>query len=211
MKWIKLSTATFEGLSMKMMRAKDPDNYFRNTSVMTHLLTMCGKSDTAGELRSADGVPLTTVDIAVVTGLPERDIIDSIAQLSDKDVGILGVTEDGAFKFLAWDRYQEKSRAEYQRNYRASRAAAEAEEARIERLFNEWWAIYPKKAAKPAAKTAWKKLVKNSVNLEAVIEATQTLVDDPGYTPFHCDKQYTPNPSTWLNNGRYSEVNEYEA
>ena len=211
MKWIKLSTATFEGLSMKMMRAKDPDNYFRNTSVMTHLLTLCGKSDTAGELRSADGTPLTVSEMAVVTGLPECDIMESILKLSDPAVGILGATEDGAYKFLAWDRYQEKSRAEYQRNYRASRAAAEAEEARIERLFNEWWAIYPKKAAKPAAKIAWRKLVKNSVNLEAVIEATQTLVDDPGYTPFHCDKQFTPNPSTWLNNGRYSEVNEYEA
>ena len=210
MKWIKLSTATFEGLSMKMMRAKDPDNYFRNTSVMTHLLTLCGKSDTAGELRSADGTPLTASEMAVVTGLPECDIMDSIVQLSDPAVGILGATEDGAYKFLAWDRYQEKSRAEYQRNYRANRAAAEAEEARVERLFNEWWAIYPKKAAKPAAKIAWRKLVKNNVNLEAVIEATQALLEDPGYTPFHCDKQFTPNPSTWLNNGRYDEVNEYD-
>ena len=101
MKWIKLSTATFEGLSMKMMRAKDPDNYFRNTSVMTHLLTLCGKSDTAGELRSADGTPLTTSEMAVVTGLPECDIMESILKLSDPAVGILGATEDGAYKFLA--------------------------------------------------------------------------------------------------------------
>lgn len=206
MKWFKMSTSTYDGLSMKMMRAKYPADYYRNTAVMTHLMALAGRMDANGELRNADGAPLTTIEIAILFGLPEQDIADAIAQMADTGIEIMDQADDGAYRFSAWGRYQERSRAEYQRERRAAKRADDEEDDRVETMFNTWWAIYPRKVAKAEAAKAWKKAAKDGVNMGAVIAATQDLLDDPTYSPFHGDKTYIPYPATWLRGNRYEEV-----
>lgn len=205
-KWIKFETGAFDGLSLQTMKAKFSPDYYRDIAIMTRLLTLAGKTDTNGELRQSDGLPMTTLQIGILTGLPAADISGAIDHMSDDDVGIMGCTDDGAFCFASWARYQSDSRADYQRARRAA-AKADADEAgRVEALFEAWWSIYPKKVAKGAAKKAWAKLAKSGVALDQVIAATQYLVDDPEYRPFHGESTYIPYPATWLNGNRYEEA-----
>lgn len=208
-KWIKLETGAFDGLSLQTLKAKYSADYYRDVAIMTRLLTLAGKTDTDGALRQSDGTPMTPLQIGILTGLPAADISGAIDHMSDPDVGMMNTADDGAVQFVAWARYQSDSRADYQRQRRAAAKATAAESDRVEALFSEWWEIYPKKVAKGAAKKAWAKLAKSGVNLDAVIDATQALMDAPGYAPFHSDLQYIPYPATFLNGARYEEVNDY--
>lgn len=207
MKWIKFSTDAFDGLSMKTLKAKYPTDYYRDIGVMLQLMALTGKADTAGELRNADGVPMTTIEMAIILGLPERDIDDAIAQLSDTGINIMGVTEDGAYKFCAWDRYQDSNRAEYQRQRRAEKKATATAAAEIDQLFDQFWAIYPRHVGKQDAYKAFTRLQKAGINLDAVVAATCDLANDSAYKPFHpSDPVYIPYPATWLNGHRFEEV-----
>lgn len=195
-----------EGLSMQTLKAKFASDYYRDSAIMTRLLTLAGKIDSDGALRQGDGQPMTVLQLGIMTGLPVDDLAGAISDLSDGDVGIMDTADDGAYKFAAWSRYQDGSRAEYQRARRASKAAEAAESDRVEALFSEWWSIYPRRVAKSEAMKAWKALAKARIALEEVIAATQYLVDDPGYKPFHGELQYVPYPATWLRGHRFEEA-----
>lgn len=207
-RWIKFETGAFDGLSLQTLKAKFSGNYYRDIAIMTRLLTLAGKTDTDGALRQGDGQPMTTLQIGILTGLPASDIAGAIDDLSDPDVGMMSVTDDGAVQFSAWSRYQDGSRAEYQRARRASKATELAENDRIDDLFAQWWSVYPRKVAKSEAMKAWKALAKAGVALDQVVAATQDLLNDPTYAPFHGEIQYVPYPATWLRGHRYEEVQD---
>lgn len=205
-RWIKFETGAFDGLSLQTLKAKHSTDYYRDVAIMTRLLTLAGKTDLDGALRQGDGQPMTVLQIGIMTGLPVDDLAGAITDLSDPDVGIVAMTDDGAVCFAAWSRYQDGSRAEYKRARRAA-AKADAEESdRIDDLFAQWWEIYPRRVAKAEAMKAWKSLAKTGIPLEEIIAATQYLVDDPGYAPFHGEMQYIPYPATWLRGHRYEEA-----
>ena len=69
--------------------------------------------------------------------------------------------------------------------------------------FAEWWALYPRKTAKPNAKKAW---VKNFINdkyvAEHVISRLKKQIKDKDVI-FQCDKEWMPHPATYLNGGYY--------
>ena len=207
-KWIKFETGAFDGLSLQTMKAKYSTDYYRDVAIMTRLLTLAGKTDTNGELRQGDGQPMTVLQIGILTGLPAADISGAIDHMSDPDVGMMSVTDDGAVQFSAWSRYQDGSRAEYKRQLRAAAKADAAESDRIDDLFAQWWEVYPRKVSKEEARKAWKQLAKAGVNLDAVVAATQDLLNDPTYAPFHGETQYIPYPATWIRGHRYEEVQD---
>ncbi|AXQ51886.1 primosomal protein [Gordonia phage Catfish] len=59
--------------------------------------------------------------------------------------------------------------------------------------FAEWWEIYPKKAGKGQARTAYRK-ARKAVDAATLLEGAQRYRDDPKRNP-----EYTKNPATWLN------------
>ena len=61
--------------------------------------------------------------------------------------------------------------------------------------FDEFWAAYPKKAAKPAARKAWRSAVKRA-------DVATIMAGLSRYKP---DPQFIANPSTWLNNDRWAD------
>ena len=207
MKWIKFSTDALDGLSLKTLKAKFAADYYRDTSIMLQLLTLVGKADSAGELRQGDGAPMATLQIAILLGLPVTDIDSAIDHLSAYGVEIMGITDDGAYKFCAWDRYQDSNRAEYQRQRRATKKATATAAAEIDQLFDQFWAIYPRHVGKQDAYKAFNRLAKAGINLDAVVAATCDLANDPEYKPFRpSDPVYIPYPATWLNGHRYEEA-----
>lgn len=68
--------------------------------------------------------------------------------------------------------------------------------------FNKWWAVYPNKAAKGAARVAWVK-ARKKVSAEDLIAAAEAFRDDPRRKP-----DFTAHPATWLNQERWSDQRE---
>ena len=71
-----------------------------------------------------------------------------------------------------------------------------SKEPSYKKRFDEFWQMYPKKVAKPKAEKSFKALsVKDQ---KAVLESV------PSY-PFSTEKQYIPNPTTFLNQRRWED------
>ena len=65
--------------------------------------------------------------------------------------------------------------------------------------FNLFWAIYPRKEAKGAARTAFMKAAKKAT-VESIIEGAKRFASDPNRQP-----EFTAHASTWLNQERWSD------
>lgn len=66
--------------------------------------------------------------------------------------------------------------------------------------FDAWYFAYPRKVGKDAARKAYAKAVKR-VAPEVLLAAVQRYANDPNLP----DAQFTPHPSTWLNEGRWDD------
>jgi hypothetical protein len=73
-------------------------------------------------------------------------------------------------------------------------------------MFDEFWALYPKRVAKGAAIKAWAKL--NEAEKEEALEAL------PNHLKYwklkNTEKEYIPFPATWLNQMRYLDELDFE-
>lgn len=75
----------------------------------------------------------------------------------------------------------------------------------IQRHFNDFWEIYPRKLGKGEAKQAFFKAV-NRFGLEIVMEGVRRFAADPNLPA----PQFVPRASTWLNQERWDDA-PYEA
>lgn len=66
--------------------------------------------------------------------------------------------------------------------------------------FDLFWSIYPKRVGKGQAQKAFVKAVKRA-GLDTVLNGARRLAEDPNLP----DKQYIPNPTTWLNGDRWTD------
>jgi hypothetical protein len=65
--------------------------------------------------------------------------------------------------------------------------------------FNLFWAIYPRKEAKGAARTAFVKACRKT-SVDVIIEGVKRFASDPNRQP-----EFTAHASTWLNQERWSD------
>ena len=67
--------------------------------------------------------------------------------------------------------------------------------------FDAWWAEYPRKVGKDAARRAYAKVRgrKDSPSAAALVLAVRAQAE--GWS----DPQYIPHPTTWLNQGRWND------
>ena len=70
-------------------------------------------------------------------------------------------------------------------------------------LFDDFWAAYPKKVGKDDAKRAFDKRKPNAELLSAMLAALEVQKQSPSWTKDN--GQFIPNPSTWLNQGRWQD------
>ena len=67
--------------------------------------------------------------------------------------------------------------------------------------FERFWAVYPKRVAKEAARKAFAKAAENGTDVEALIAGAQRYaVERQGQDP-----KYTKHPATWLNAGCWED------
>jgi hypothetical protein len=68
--------------------------------------------------------------------------------------------------------------------------------------FEQFWLAYPKKVGKKAARKAWEK-AKDKPNMVDILHAIDRTKNSEQWTKEH--GQFIPNPSTWLNEGRWAD------
>ena len=73
----------------------------------------------------------------------------------------------------------------------------------IEKVFEEFWELYPKRKDKPRAKRSLEKALKRA-GAQTILDGVKRYRDDPRRDP-----QFTKDPATWLNNDAWE--NEPEA
>lgn len=73
----------------------------------------------------------------------------------------------------------------------------------LERRFGEFWAAYPKKAAKGAALKTWKRLKPSQELTDKMIAAIETQKRSEQWTLE--GGRFIPNPATWLNGERWED------
>ena len=69
--------------------------------------------------------------------------------------------------------------------------------------FDEFWAVYPKKKSKEAAKKAWDKLKPDEELRSVILLAVKHQSISPDWAK--SGGQYIPYPATWLNNRRWED------
>jgi hypothetical protein len=67
--------------------------------------------------------------------------------------------------------------------------------------FDAFWKAYPKKVSRPQAEKTFKKLKVDEVILRAMLTALEMQSKSSRWS----DKQFIPNPATWLNNRRWED------
>ncbi len=72
--------------------------------------------------------------------------------------------------------------------------------------FEKFWAVYPRKVGKGAARKAWDKAIKARADPADVIAAAERYRDDPKRQ--REDIKYTAHPATWLNSERWLDQPE---
>ena len=72
----------------------------------------------------------------------------------------------------------------------------------VDNDFEAFWKAYPRKVGKKAAKAAWGKAT-DKPPLATILLAVETQKKWPEWTKDH--GQYIPHPTTWLNQGRWSD------
>jgi phage replication O-like protein O len=72
--------------------------------------------------------------------------------------------------------------------------------------FEIFWSVYPKKVGKDAAFKAWKMIPKKhpGVKIPVIIQAIETQVESRHFSGQN-GEDFIPNPSTWLNQGRWQD------
>ena len=69
--------------------------------------------------------------------------------------------------------------------------------------FADFWSVYPKKASKPSALRAWRKLKPDTQTVQAIIAGVNR--DRRSAQWLRDDGQFIPNPATWLNGERWND------
>ena len=72
-----------------------------------------------------------------------------------------------------------------------------------EERFAEFWAEYPKKVGKEAARKSWKRIKPDAELFEHIMQAVVNAKSSEQW--IRESGRYIPNPSTWLNQGRWDD------
>lgn len=114
------------------------------------------------------------------------------------DKGFL-IPEQGASEVLA-DRKQDASGTQAFARSREERRE-EAEESA--RRFDEFWAVYPRKVAKPDALQVWNRLKLGNGEFTKVMAGLTRYLTSEQWTKD--DGRFIPHPATWLNKRRFDD------
>jgi len=89
----------------------------------------------------------------------------------------------------------------YQLNDELSEALSQEQKKYLNECFEQFWSLYPLKVAKKYAKICFEKIDLSNGTFEKILSS----IPEQKKTGCLKDPKYTPNPSTWLNQGRWDD------
>lgn len=163
-----------------------------------------------------DGYELTYNQIERQTGMGRYAINEGIKNLEAKGWLKTEATKaaDGRFGPKAWtvlnptsvgnstagNSTTEKPTDNKNTTYKEEKDKEVLGQDELDRAFNEFWQVYPRKVGKDAARKIFAKAFK--AEGQEVVAGAARFANDP-YLPQ--DKNFIPHPATWLNGGRWSD------
>lgn len=71
-------------------------------------------------------------------------------------------------------------------------------------LFDEFWAVYPRRVGKIGAQSIWAKVIRRGAAPPQIISAAERFRDECRASG--TEKRFIPHPASWLRDGRYRDV-----
>lgn len=179
------------------------------------ILAAARESCDPGSLMVADGVPMTTDDLADYAGMPMKDVGNGVTKMLE--LGMLCQRCNAeTLSIPAWfDRqYESDNSAERVAKHRSNDAhsvdlvtpssVSVSDSVSVSQKeqpdFEEFWMLYPRHVGKDAARKAFANALKRNSPV-TIIQAVRRLRNDPNLP----DMNFIPHASTWLNEGRWSD------
>jgi hypothetical protein len=85
-------------------------------------------------------------------------------------------------------------------------ASASASASESEREFAQFWAVYPKREAKIAARRIWDRLMAKGIDPQAIVDGAVRYAEHREQSiaiDRNDSRKFTAHPATWLNQGRW--------
>jgi hypothetical protein len=70
-------------------------------------------------------------------------------------------------------------------------------------LFDEFWAVYPRRVGKIGAQSIWPKVIRQGAAPRQIISAAERFRDECRASG--TEKRFIPHPASWLRDGRYGD------
>ena len=116
-----------------------------------------------------------------------------------KNPGLFSETQKSQEEEKEKDKDKDKDK-EKDKDVTGAKAPSRARDGR----FDVFWANYPRKVGKEAARKAFSRLSMTNELLSQMLSAIKQQCASPQWTKDN--GQYIPNPATWLNQGRWEDV-----
>jgi hypothetical protein len=121
-----------------------------------------------------------------------------------KDISLHETAEGLFFVMIGGDRTELMSRSELRQ--KLGNIIDHLDGDRQDALFEEFWAVYPKKKGKAPAKAKWKRLKADEFLSRRIINHVKRLRETEWKSKIGTpDVQYIPNPETYINQKRWED------
>ena len=219
-KWIKLSVDILN--DEKIIAIEGMPEGSTLCWMWIKMLALCGQQNADGKLSLTDEIPYTEAQLANRFGVPLSTLQMGLAIF--ERYGMIKIIDDMIYT-VNWAKYQSvdgmekireqnRIRKQNQREKEKQEAIASAEAQKalpagktqgelIQERFDRFWKIYPKKVGKGAALKSFKKIKPGEELTQKMIGAVEAQKKSAMW--LRNNGQYIPNPSTWLNQGRWED------
>jgi len=166
----------------------------------------------SGNIIINPGQTLTTrLKLMHATGLSEQQVRTSMNKLkSTGEITIKTTNHYHLITVMNWDLYQsdeskptKEITSEHPHEQPRYKKERKKETNICSKLFDEFYALYPKKVAKADAQKAWVKINPDEELFDTIMLKLRILVDTDGWKKE--DGKFIPYPATWLNKRRWED------
>lgn len=216
-KWVKLAVNWYKSDDIQLIRKLPDGDSVALMFVM--LLAMAGDRNDGGY------IPYSEEDLASLLGFELQTVRMGMKAMESRQMIDF---DDGMFHITNWDKYQsvegmEKIREqnrlrkanqrERQKQLKLEAATAvpalpepnESKQSAMDRRFERWYKVYPKKVGRGAAERAFAKYKPDDQLTDTMIQAVEAQKQTRQWK-----EGYIPNPATWLNQKRWLDEVEEE-
>ena len=142
---------------------------------------------------------------AAETGLSERNVRTCINTLKNlENLTIKTTNKFSVITIVNWDTYQQEDAANDQQTT-SKRPASDHKQEHKNNIYTpnflKFWSAYPKKVGKGAALKAYQNIKEPRPSLSVILNS----LTQQGKSEQWRDKQFIPNPATWLNQRRWED------